>query len=52
MIALFDEHCRQDEWREVLRLICGQIDETFVGKIVEHLATRTDLDKWGCYVPH
>ena len=39
-------HCRDDDWREVLRLICGQIDEQFVGRIVEHLATRTDLEKW------
>jgi hypothetical protein len=46
LIVLFDEHCRQDDWREVLRLICGQIDEAFVGRIVEHLATRTDLEKW------
>lgn len=45
LIALFDQHCRDDEWREVLRLICGQIDEQFVGQIVEHLATRTDLEK-------
>ena len=44
LIALFDDHCRQDEWREVLRLICGQIDEAFVGRIVERLATRTDLE--------
>ena len=49
LIALFDEHCRQDEWREVLRLMCGQIDEVFVGQIVERLATRTDLETWdGC----
>ncbi len=46
LIALFDAHCRDDDWREVLRLICGQIDEQFVGRIVEHLATRTDLEKW------
>jgi len=46
LIALFDAHCRDDDWREVLRLICGQIDETFVGRIVEHLATRTDLEQW------
>ena len=46
LIALFDEHCRQDEWREVLRLVCGQIDESFVGRIVERLATRTDLETW------
>ena len=46
LIALFDEHCRDDDWREVLRLICGQIDEQFVGRIVEFLATRTDLATW------
>jgi len=46
LIALFDAHCRDDDWREALRLICGQIDEQFVGRIVEHLATRTDLEKW------
>src|SRR5262249_5670670 len=46
LIAVFDEHCGHDEWREVLRLICGQIDESFVGKIVERLATRPDWEKW------
>jgi energy-coupling factor transporter ATP-binding protein EcfA2 len=46
LIELFDQHCRDDEWREVLRLICGQIDEQFVGQIIEHLATRTDIQKW------
>ncbi|MBI5382276.1 MAG: HEAT repeat domain-containing protein [Opitutae bacterium] len=46
LIALFGQHCRDDEWREVLRLICGQIDEQFVGRIVEHLATQADLEKW------
>jgi GTPase SAR1 family protein len=51
LIALFDQHCRDDDWREVLRLICGQIDEQFVGKIVEHLATRTDLEKWDGETP-
>ena len=46
LIALFNQHCRDDEWREVLRLICGQIDEQFVALIVDHLATRTDFEKW------
>ncbi|HKS21497.1 MAG TPA: HEAT repeat domain-containing protein [Thermoanaerobaculia bacterium] len=49
LIALFDQHCSDDEWREVLRLICGQIDESFVDRIVEHLAMRTDLAKWNQY---
>ncbi|MDA1165384.1 MAG: hypothetical protein O3B13_19980, partial [Planctomycetota bacterium] len=51
LIALFDTHCRDDDWREVLRLICGQIDEQFVGRIVEHLATRTDLENWDGQTP-
>jgi GTPase SAR1 family protein len=51
LVQLFDEHCRDDEWREVLRLICGQIDEPFVGRIVERLATRTDLEKWDGRTP-
>ena len=51
LIALFDQHCRDDDWREVLRLICGQIDEQFVGRIVEFLATRTDLEKWDGETP-
>jgi len=46
LISLFDQHCRDAEWREVLRLICGQIDEQFIGQIVTHLAKRTDLEKW------
>jgi len=51
LINLFDQHCRDDEWREVLRLVCGQIDEQFVGRIVEHLATRTDLVAWDGRTP-
>jgi len=51
LIELFDQHCRDDEWREVLRLICGQIDEQFAGRIVEHLAARTDLEKWDGRTP-
>jgi hypothetical protein len=51
LVDLFDAHCRDDDWREVLRLICGQIDEQFVGRIVEHLATRTDLEKWDGETP-
>jgi hypothetical protein len=51
LIALYDQHCRDDEWREVLRLICGQIDEAFVGRVVEHLVTRTDLEKWDGRTP-
>ena len=46
LVELFDQYCRNDEWREVLRLICGQIDEQFVGQIVEHLATQMNLEQW------
>ena len=51
LIQLFDHHCRDDEWREVLRLICGQIDAAFVGKIVEHLAMRASIEKWDGETP-
>lgn len=43
LIALFDQHCREDEWREVLRLICGQIDESFVGCIVEQVTRHVNF---------
>jgi len=51
LVELFDKHCRDDDWREVLRLICGQIDEQFVSRIIEHLATRTDLKRWNGDTP-
>ena len=46
LIALFDQHCRDDDWREVLRLICGQIDEQFVGRIVTSLVANDIVDEW------
>ena len=46
LIALFDQHCGEDEWREVLRLICGQIDEAFVAAIVATLLRHDGLNSW------
>lgn len=46
ILRLFDDHYNDPEWREVLRLICAQIDESFVGKIVEHLAMKADPESW------
>ena len=46
LMSVFDKYCRDDDWREVLRLVCGQIDEKFVGQIVEFLVTRTNLESW------
>jgi energy-coupling factor transporter ATP-binding protein EcfA2 len=51
LVELFDKHCRDDDWREVLRLICGQIDEQFVSRIIEHLATRTNIRRWNGDTP-
>lgn len=51
LVELFEQHYPDDDWREVLRLICGQIDEQFVGRIIEHLATRQDLKKWDGHMP-
>ena len=44
LIEQFDQHCLDDDWREVLRLICGQIDEQFVGRIIVHLAIQAELN--------
>jgi len=46
LIDLFDRHCRKDDWREVLRLICAQVDEQFVARIIKRLVSRTNLDTW------
>ncbi len=34
---VFGAHWEAKEWREVLRLICGMINEKFVGEIVDYL---------------
>lgn len=44
LIEIFDEHYADDAWREVLRLICGQIDEAFVVQTVEHLINKVNVD--------
>ena len=46
LISLFCRHCQDDDWREVLRLICGQIDETFVSQIVDCLTILTPKNEW------
>lgn len=51
LLALFDKHFRDDDWREVLRLIGSQIDGQFVGQIVEHLALRTNPADWDYETP-
>jgi len=34
---VYGKHWEDQDWHEVLRLICGMIDEKWVGKIVEYL---------------
>ena len=51
LISLFERNHAHDEWREVLRLICGQIDEQFVGQIVRHLSTRFTQSYWDGNTP-
>lgn len=46
LIALFDSHYMDDAWREVLRLICGQIDESQIEIVLNKLIEKTDLDTW------
>ncbi|MCW5201606.1 NACHT domain-containing protein [Desulfobulbus sp. US4] len=46
LLEIYDAHCREDDWQEVLRLICGQLDERFAGKIIAHLTDRVDMEAW------
>ncbi len=36
-IEIFENHCQDENWHEVLRLICGMIDPKFAIEIIEHL---------------
>ncbi|MCI5193798.1 MAG: hypothetical protein D3915_11850, partial [Candidatus Electrothrix sp. AU1_5] len=51
LLALYDAHCRDDDWQEVLRLICGQLDEQFTGQIIAYLTDRVDIEKWDGEIP-
>jgi hypothetical protein len=51
LVKLFDVYCREDDWHEILRLVSGQIDEQFVSRIIEHLATRVNLEEWDGSTP-
>ncbi|MCP4542911.1 MAG: NACHT domain-containing protein [Chloroflexi bacterium] len=45
LVDLFDMHYLDDDWLEVLQLICGQIDEQFVGQIIAHLAASAESER-------
>ena len=48
LIQLVDEHYDDDDWHEVLRLICSlEIGDQFVAQIVENLISKTNLENWG-----
>ncbi|MCI5168260.1 MAG: hypothetical protein D3903_19765, partial [Candidatus Electrothrix sp. GM3_4] len=51
LLALYDSHCLGDDWQEVLRLICGQLDEQFAGKIIAHLTDKVDMEAWDGEIP-
>ncbi|MDU9047238.1 MAG: NACHT domain-containing protein [Candidatus Electrothrix sp. Rat3] len=51
LLALYDQHCRDDDWQEVLRLICGQLDEQFAGRIIAHLTDKVDMEAWNGEIP-
>jgi len=46
LLEIYDAHCSDDDWQEVLRLICGQLDERFIGQIVEHLIKQVNIETW------
>ena len=37
--------------QEVLRLICGQLDERFTGQIIKHLTDQVDTEAWDGDIP-
>ncbi|HEV3469020.1 MAG TPA: DUF4062 domain-containing protein [Pyrinomonadaceae bacterium] len=37
---LYTAHWEDRAWHEVLRLICGMIDEKFAGELIDHLSTQ------------
>jgi hypothetical protein len=39
--GVYGTHWEDQTWHEVLRLICGMIDERFAGVLIEELAART-----------
>ncbi|MCI5212034.1 MAG: hypothetical protein D3910_25370, partial [Candidatus Electrothrix sp. ATG2] len=41
----------EDDWQEILRLICGQLDEQFAGKIIAHLTDWIDMRAWDGEMP-
>lgn len=42
LLSLYDRHAEDDDWREVLRLIAGQVRVQMVEKIIEHLIARVE----------
>jgi HEAT repeat protein len=45
----YDRHWEDRSWHEVLRLICGMIDEKFASEIIDHLIDMPDQPKPGEY---
>ncbi len=46
LLKLYDVHCQDDDWQEILRLICGQIDERFSFVIIKRLSRKVDMEIW------
>lgn len=40
--SILDKHWKDESWHEVLRLICGMIDEKFAGELIEHLIALSE----------
>uniref|UniRef100_UPI0040562E7D NACHT domain-containing protein n=1 Tax=Candidatus Electronema sp. TaxID=2698783 RepID=UPI0040562E7D len=51
LLALYDAHYREDDWQEVLRLICGQLDEKFVAQIIDLLTNWINIEVWNKETP-
>ena len=41
---VFGAHWSDESWHEVLRLICGMVNERFAGKLIVHLLESSEVD--------
>lgn len=39
---VYADHWEDRAWHEVLRLICGMVNESFAGQLIDHLATKVN----------
>lgn len=44
ILSTFKKHCRDDDWREILRLICSQSESMLINQIILSLVNLVNID--------